>query len=384
MDMGRPVIVEAVRTPIGKRNGWLSQMKAATLLGKVQAETVRRAGIEPRTVQEIIGGCVTQAGEQASNVTHHAWLSTGLDYEVACTSVDVQCGSSLQANHMAAGLIAVGSADVVMACGVETMSRVPLGSATVGFPGTWQPDDFPWTDGPDGQFDAAERIANLRGLTRRDLDEFGLASQQKAAVAWNEGRFDREVMPIDAPQADGTMLTVTRDQGLRETTLEALSALKPVMEGHKHTAGNSCQISDGAAAVLWMSEGKAAELGLRPRARLVHQLVTGSDPHYMLDGPVLATEKILKRAGMTIDDIDLFEVNEAFASVVLSWAQVHKVDMDRVNVNGGAIALGHPAGSTGSRLVTTALHELERADKEFALISICCTSTAVATLLQRI
>src|SRR5436305_771658 len=252
-------------------------------------------------------------------------------------------------------------------------------------PGHYKTEPWPYDDPPNGQFGAAQRIAEMRGLSRQDLDEWGLGSQQKARVAWDEGRFEREIAPIEAPQADGSTMTVTRDQGLRDTSIDALSQLKPVVDGYMITAGNSSQISDGAAAVLWMDEDKAKALGLKPRARLVHQLVTGSDPYYLLDGPVLATQKMLDRSRMSMADFDLFEVNEAFASVVLSWAQVHKPDMDRVNVNGGAIALGHPVGSTGSRLITTALHELERSDKEFALVSMCCGgSLGTASLLQRI
>ena len=384
--MGNPVIVEAVRTPIGKRNGWLSGLKAVEILRHVQVEVLSRAGVDPALVDEMIGGCVTQAGEQGSNVTRNAWLSTGLPYSVACTTVDSQCGSAQQANHMAAGLIAAGGADVVVACGVEAMSRVPLGSNVINGPGHYKTDDYPWDDPPNGQFGAAQRIAVNRGLSRSDLDEWGLLSQQKAAVAWAEGRFEREIAPMpDVPQADGSTMTVTRDQGLRETTMEGLAKLKPVIEGDMITAGNSSQISDGAAAVLWMSEERASALGLRPRARLLHQLVTGTDPYYLLDGPVDATRKVLDRSGMAMSDFDLFEVNEAFASVVLSWAQVHKPDLDRVNVNGGAIALGHPVGSTGSRLITTALHELERTDGELALITMCCGgSLGTASILQRL
>jgi acetyl-CoA C-acetyltransferase len=383
--MGRPVIVEAVRTPIGKRNGWLSEMKAPEILRTAQVEVIRRAGIEPEDVQEIIGGCVTQAGEQGSNVTRNAWLGTGLTYEVACTTVDAQCGSAQQANHLVAGLIAAGGIDVGIACGVEAMSRVPLGANVRNGPGFYKSDDYPWDDPPNGQFGAAQRIAEMRGLTRLDLDEWGLGSQQKAKVAWDEGRFEREVMTVNAPQPDGTRMDVTRDQGLRETTIEGLSGLKPVIEGEMTTAGNSSQISDGAAAVLWMDEDKAKAMGLKPRARLRHQLVSGSDPYYLLDGPVIATEKVLERSGMAMADFDLFEVNEAFAAVVLSWAQVHKPDLDRVNVNGGAIALGHPVGSTGSRLITTALHELERRDAELALVSMCCGgSLGTASIIERI
>ena len=388
--MGTPVIIEAVRTPIGRRNGWLSGLRAVEILRHAQTQVIERAGIEPSMVQEIIGGCVTQAGEQGSNVTRNAWLSTGLDPEVACTTVDAQCGSSQQANHLVAGLIAAGGMDVGIACGVEAMSRVPLGSNVINGPGHYKTEDYPWDDPPNGQFGAAERIADNRGITRQDLDEFGLWSQEKAKVAWREGRYEREVAPIDAPEVDkdgkptGETLHVDRDQGLRETTLEGLAKLKPVVEGYKHTAGTSSQISDGAAAVLWMSEEKAQELGLKPRARLLHQLVTGSDPYYLLDGPVVATRKVLDRSGMSMADFDIFEVNEAFAAVVLSWAQVHKPDMDRVNVNGGAIALGHPVGATGARLITTALHELERRDAELALVSMCCGgSLGTASILQR-
>jgi acetyl-CoA C-acetyltransferase len=389
--MGTPVIVEAVRTPIGRRNGWLSGLKAVEILRHAQRTVIERAGIEPGQVQEIIGGCVTQAGEQGSNVTRNAWLSTGLDYEVACTTVDSQCGSAQQANHLVAGLIAAGGMDVGIACGVEAMSRVPLGANVMNGPGFYKTDDYPWDDPPNGQFGAAQRIAENRGLSREDLDEWGFLSQQKARIAWDEGRFEREVAPIEAPvigddgEPTGETRTISRDQGLRETTKEGLAKLKPVIDDQLITAGNSSQISDGAAAVLWMDEDKAKELGLRPRARLLHQLVTGSDPYYLLDGPVLATQKMLDRSGMSMADFDLFEVNEAFASVVLSWAQVHKPDLDRVNVNGGAIALGHPVGSTGSRLITTALHELERTDRELALISMCCGgSLGTASILQRV
>ena len=250
------------------------------------------------------------------------------------------------------------------------------------------PPDFPW-DMPD-QFNAAERIAQKYGITREDVDALGLASQQKAARAWEEGRFDREVFSIDAPVVGaegptGERMNVARDQGLRETTAEGLAGLKPVIPDGMHTAGNSSQISDGAAAVLWMSEDRAKAAGLRPRARIVAQVSCGSDPYYHLDGPIAATEKVLAKAGMTKDDIDIFEVNEAFASVVCSWQKVHGIDWDKVNVNGGAIAIGHPVGSTGSRLITTALHELERRDANLALVSMCCGGAlATGTIIERI
>jgi acetyl-CoA C-acetyltransferase len=390
--MGTPVIVEAVRTPIGKRNGWLAGMKAPEILRAAQLAVIDRAGIDPALVDEVIGGCVTQAGEQGSNVTRNAWLgSDRLGFTTACTTVDAQCGSAQQANHIAAALIAAGGADITIGCGVEAMSRVPLGANVINGPGHYKSDDYPYEDPPNGQFGAAERIADKRGITREDLDEWGFHSQRKAKVAWDEARFEREIAPIEAPvigedgQPTGETQTVSRDQGLRETTMEGLAKLKPVYEGARHTAGTSSQISDGAAAVLWMDEDRAKALGLRPRARLLHQLVTGTDPYYLLDGPVDATHKMLERSGMAMSDFDVFEINEAFASVVLSWAQVHKPDLDRVNVNGGAIALGHPVGSTGSRLFTTALHELERTDGELAFVTMCCGgSLGTASILQRI
>jgi len=386
--MGKPVIVEAVRTPIGKRNGPLSVLHAAELLAAAQVEVVKRAGIDPIEVDQIVGGCVTQAGEQGSNVTRNAWLSAGMPYEVAATTVDTQCGSSQQANHFVANLVGNGGVDVGIACGVEAMSRVGLGANVFNGPGTSQPQPFPW-DMPN-QFESAERIAKKRGITREDVDGLGLASQQKAGRAVAEGRFEREIAPIEVPVvgADGPTgerQVISKDGGPRESTAEGLAKLKPVLSDGMHTAGNSSQISDGAAAVLWMSEERAKAAGLRPRARIVAQVVVGSDPYYLLDGPVDSTRKVLERAGMTMADIDLFEVNEAFAAVVLSWAQVHEPDMDKVNVNGGAIALGHPVGATGSRLITTVLHELERNDKTTALVAMCCGGAlATGTILERI
>ncbi len=386
--MAKPVIVEAVRTPIGRRNGALAGLHAAELLGIAQVELVKRAGIDPGEVEQVVGGCVTQAGEQASNVTRTAWLTQSLPYEVAATTIDCQCGSSQQANHFVANLISAGAIDVGIACGVEAMSRVGLGANAFNGPGRSRPDAFPW-DMPD-QFGAAERIAKKRGITREQVDAFGLASQQKAARAWAEGRFDREVAAVEAPVVGaegptGERQVVGRDGGLRETSAEALAGLKSVLDNGIHTAGNSSQISDGAAAVLWMSEDRARSAGLRPRGRLVAQVLVGSDPYFHLDGPVEATAKVLAKAGMTMSDIDLFEVNEAFASVALSWAQVHEPDMDKVNVNGGAIALGHPVGATGSRLVTTALHELERRDASLALVTMCCGGAlATGSIIERL
>ena len=377
--MPEAVIVEAARTPIGKRNGWLSGLHPAEILSAVQIEVVKRAGIDASGVEQVVGGCVTQAGEQGSNVTRNAWLSAGLPYETACTTVDCQCGSGQQANHFVANLITAGAIDVGIGCGVEAMSRVPLGANVMNGPGTSRPPDWPW-DMPN-QFESAERIAKRRGITRDDIEELGLASQLNANRAWEEERFVREVVPVEAPiikqatperRGGDERLMVSRDQGLRLTTKEALAGLKPVLENGIHTAGTSSQISDGAAAVLWMSRERAEALGSKPRARLIAQALVGSDPYYHLDGPPEATARVLAKAGMTIDDIDIFEVNEAFASVVLSWQRVTGADITKTNVNGGAIALGHPVGATGARLITTALHELERADLQFALVAMCC------------
>jgi acetyl-CoA C-acetyltransferase len=388
--MPEAVIVEAVRTPIGKRKGWLAGLHPAQLLAAAQKAVIERAGIDPMSVEQVVGGCVTQAGEQAANVARNAWLSTGFGYEVAATTVDCQCGSSQQANHFIAGLIAAGAIDVGIGCGVEAMSRVGLGANVFNGPGFFQPDDWSWDNAPT-QFEAAERIARNREITREEVDAFGLASQQKAARAWEERRFDREVAPVEAPMLGedgaptGETKVISKDQGVRETTMEGLASLKPAQEGGMHTAGNSSQISDGASAVLWMSSERAHQLGLKPRARIVAQLLVGSDPYYLLDGPIEATARVLKKAGMAMSDIDVFEVNEAFAAVVLSWARAHNPDMDKVNVNGGAIALGHPVGATGSRLITTALHELERTDKSIALISMCCGGAlATGTIIERL
>jgi acetyl-CoA C-acetyltransferase len=386
--MGNPVIVEATRSPIGKRNGWLSALHATELLGAVQKALIAKAGIDAGDVEQVIGGCVTQYAEQSNNVTRTAWLTVGLPEHVGATTVDCQCGSSQQANHLIAGLIATGAIDVGIACGIEAMSRVGLG-ASAGPDHNWRPAS--WDIDLPNQFEAAERIAKRRGITREDIDAFGLESQLRAKRAWDEGRFDREVSPIEAPVLDeqkqptSERHMVSRDQGLRDTTMEGLSQLNPMLEGGIHTAGTSSQISDGAAAVLWMDEDKAKALGLRPRARIVSQALVGAETYYHLDGPVQSTAKVLEKAGMKIGDIDLVEINEAFASVVLSWARVHNPDMARVNVNGGAIALGHPVGCTGSRLITTALHELERTDQNTALITMCTGGAmSTGTIIERI
>ena len=387
--MGTPVIVEAVRTPIGKRGGWLSGLHAAEILGAAQRGILDRSGIDPELVEQVIGGCVTQAGAQSNNITRTAWLHAGLPWRVGATTIDCQCGSAQQANHLIAGLIATDAIDVGIACGIEAMSQVPLGANVGENAGPRRPAD--WDIDMPNQFEAAERIARRRGITRADVEALGVRSQARAKQAWDEGRFDREVLQVTAPVVDkdgnltGETRVVSRDQGLRDTTAESLARLKPVLEGGIHTAGTSSQISDGAAAVMLMDEASARALGLKPRARIISQALVGSEPEFHLDGPVQATARVLERSGMKIGDLDLFEVNEAFASVLLSWASVHQPDMDRVNVNGGALALGHPVGSTGSRLITTALHELERTDGSTALITMCAGGAlATGTIIERI
>jgi acetyl-CoA C-acetyltransferase len=386
--MAEAVIVDAVRTPVGRRLGSLSGVHPAELLSVAQKALVERNNLDPVVVGQVVGGCVTQVGEQSNNVTRNAWLYAGLPYRTACTTIDCACGSSQQAVHLIAGLIAAGSIDVGIGCGVEAMSRVFLGAALA--PGTGSPAPEGWIlDMPD-QFTAAERIATKRGITREQADALGLASQQKAARAWTEDRFAGQVVPVTAPVMGedgptGETAVVTRDQGLRPTTAEKLATLKAVVPDGIHTAGNASQISDGAAAVLLMSGERARALGLRPRARIVASGMVGSDPYYHLDGPVEATAHVLERAGMKLGDIDLVEINEAFASVVLSWAQVHDADMEKVNVNGGAIALGHAVGSTGARLITQAVNEMERTDTSTALITMCAGGAhSTATILERL
>ncbi|MCD0448208.1 steroid 3-ketoacyl-CoA thiolase [Actinocorallia sp. API 0066] len=384
--MGRAVIVEAVRTAQGKRGGWLAGVKAQELLGRTLKALVERAGIDPAEVGQVFAGCVTQAGEQGGHVGRQAWLYAGLPWQTGVTTVDAQCGSAQQGVHLAAALVEAGVVDVAIGCGVEVMSRSPLGSNVL--PANPRPPD--WDVDLPNQFEAAERIADRRGITREDLDAFGLRSQQLAAKAWADGRFDREIVQLhDVPQVDkegnatGARITVSRDQGLRETTLEGLAQLRPVLK--RHTAGSSSQISDGAAAVLVMSEEKARALGLRPRAVFRAQALVGAEPYYHLDGPIQSTAKALETAGMSMGDLDLVEINEAFAAVVLSWASAHEPDMEKVNVNGGAIALGHPVGATGARLITTALHELERRDRSTALVTMCCGGAlSTATIIERV
>ena len=392
LDANDVVIVEAVRSPLGRRNGGLATVHPADLLGAVQAEAIRRAGIDPLAVGQVVGGCVSQVGEQTFNIARTAWLSAGLPLEVAATTVDAQCWSSQQATNMATTLVKAGVVDMALACGIESMSRVPLGAAVRNDFGRPTPKSYFGHYEVTSQFEGAERIADKWGITRADCDRFGLESQQRAQQAWKENRFEREVLPVDAPDVDeegkpvGTTHHVGRDEGLRETSLEALAKLKPVArENGVHTAGSSSQITDGAAAVLVTTAARARELGLRPRARVVDQCLVGVDPVLMLTGPIDATRRMMERTGLTIDDFDTIEINEAFASVVLAWEREVKPDMAKVNPNGGAIALGHPVGATGARLITTALHELERSDGQFALITMCCGGgLGTGTVLERI
>jgi acetyl-CoA C-acetyltransferase len=397
------VIVEAVRTPIGRKNGGLSTLHPADLLGLVQKEVIRRTGIDPAIVEQVVGGNVSQVGAQSFNVTRTAWLSAGLPMSTACTTVDTQCGSSQQATGLAASLVASGVVDVAMACGVESMSTVPIGSnsnAWVKDPKTKEFkslgkavsksyfEHYEFTS----QFEGAERIAEKWNITRADTDALGFESQKRAARAWAEGRFDGQFIEVDAPDLDdegkptGTTHRVSRDEGIRETTLEKLATLNPVArENGVHTAGNSSQISDGAAALLMMTAEKAAELGLKPRARVVDSCLVGVDPVLMLTGPIDATQRLLARNGLSIDQIDTFEINEAFASVVLAWAKEVGADLERTNPNGGAIALGHPLGGTGAVLMTKALYELERTGGRYGLVSMCCGGgLGTGTLIERI
>lgn len=386
------VVVEAVRSPLGKRGGQLAAMHSIDLLGRVQREVLRRAGVDPREVGQVVGGCVGQVGMQTMNVTRNAWLAQGLPIEVPATTVDAQCGSSQQATNLAYALVASGVVDVAIGCGVELMSQVPMGSTIPRDPFVGKPVNKSYWEHHEltSQFEGAERIAKQWGITRAETDAFGLRSQERAAKAWNERRFDGQIVAIDAPTGivDGkpTQETqrVERDGGLRATTLEALAGLKTNLPNGVHTAGSSSQISDGAGAVLLMTREKARALGLRPRATIVASGLVGSDPVLMLTGPIAATQKLLKETGLTIADIDVTEINEAFASVVLAWERELRPDPETVNPNGGAIALGHPLGGTGAILLTKALHELERTNKEHALVTMCCGGgLGTGTILRR-
>jgi acetyl-CoA acyltransferase len=381
------VIVEAVRTPIGrghKEKGYYKDTHPNELLGKCYTEVIARAGIDAAEVEDVVAGCVQQFGEQAFNIARNAWLQEGLPIETPATTVDRQCGSAQQAVNFSAALIAAGVHDTMIGSGVEHMGHLPFAA------GMKTQEEFGFAFTPElmahhnivGQGLGAEMIADQWEIPRSELDELAVRSHRLAHQATEEGRFEREILPF---QVNGN--TYVTDQGIRpDTNLETLAQLKPAFKPDgKITAGTASQISDGAAAVLLMSAEKAKALGLRARARIVDQTTVGCDPVKMLEGPIPATARILERNGMSIEDIDLIEINEAFAPVVAAWRREHNPDMDRVNVNGGAMALGHPLGSTGARLITTLLHELERSDKEIGFVTMCCGGgLGTGTLIQRV
>jgi acetyl-CoA acyltransferase len=388
--MNTAVIVDAVRSPLGKRNGKLKNWHPVDLASEVMQKLVERNGLDPALIDDVVMGCVMQVGEQSLNVARSAVLAAGWPDTVPGTTVDRQCGSSQQAAHFAAQGVIAGAYDIVIASGVEVMSRVPMGASvsdrTYGFPfGPRVMSRYESEGGLVGQGVSAELIAAKWNISRDELDAFGVRSQEYAQRATREGRFQNEIIPV--LDAEGNMMTT--DEGLRETTMESLGKLKPsfkpVEEGGRVTAGNSSQITDGASAMLIMSEQKAKQLGLTPRARFVNFSMAADDPRLMLTAPIPATKKLLERAGLTMDDIDLVEINEAFASVVLAWEKELHPDMSKVNVNGGAIALGHPLGASGTRLMATLLNELERTGGRYGLQTMCeGGGMANATLIERL
>jgi len=388
--MNTAVIVDAIRTPLGKRNGRMKNWHPVDLAAEVMSSLVKRTGIDPAMIDDVVMGCVMQVGEQGLNVARNAVLAAGWPDTVPGTTVDRQCGSSQQAAHFAAQGVMAGAYDVVVAAGVEVMSRVPMGSSVsdrqYGFPfGPKVQARYEEVGGLVGQGTSAEMIAEKWNISRDDLDSFAARSQEYAARATQEGRFQSQIMPV--LDADGKMMST--DEGIRETTKEKLASLKTVFrsaeEGGRVTAGNSSQITDGSAALLIMSEERAKKLGLKPRARFVNFAMAAEDPRFMLTAPIPATKRVLERAGLSMDDIDLIEINEAFASVVLAWEKELHPDMSKVNVNGGAIALGHPLGASGARLMTTLLCELERTGGRYGLQTMCeGGGMANATIIERL
>ncbi len=379
------VIVEAVRSPMGKRNGLLSRTHAVALGAHAVKAVIERSQIDPMQVDQILFGCVTQAGEQSTNVARNVWLHAGLPIEVPATTLDFQCGSSQQAVHLAARLIASGQADMLIAGGVESMSRVPMGTNLVnGMPYTPEILD---SHNIINQGISAEWMAEKWHISRDSADEYSYHSHQRAHQATECGWFNREIAPLQVQTEQGETVWLNRDEGIRaSTTLEKMASLKPAFKDDGIvTAGNASQISDGSAAILLMSSEKAAELGRTPRARIVAHTVVGTDPALMLSGPIPATKKVLHRANLTLDKMDLIEINEAFASVVLAWQKEYDPDMNKVNIHGGAIALGHPLGASGARLMVTLLHALERTGGRYGLQTMCCGGgMGTGTLLERL
>ncbi len=393
--MHQAVVVDAARSAVGRKEGALGRVHPTDVLGPVLMALLQRNGLGPEQVDQVVGGCINKLGAQGMNVTRTAWLAHGGAEATPCITIDAQCGSSQEAVMLAASLIGAGMADVVLACGVENMTRLRIGSDSLGLPEQYGKPvarsyfaHYEFTS----QFEGAERMAEKYQITRQDADRFGLASQLRAAKAVDAGRFKGQIIPLEVPVFDeqGRRTQATRlfdtDEVPRDTSLEALAGLKPVArQDGIHTAGTSSQIADGAAAVLLMSAAAAADLGVKPLAGVVQTALVGCDPVLMLEGPIPATEKLLAAAGLTVQDIDVFEVNEAFASVVLSWAKTVGADLAKVNPNGGAIALGHPLGATGCFLITKAVHELLRSGGEYGLVSMCCGGgLGTGTLLQRL
>ena len=393
--MHQAVVVDAARSAVGRKEGALGRVHPTDVLGPVLMALLQRNGLGPEQVDQVVGGCINKLGAQGMNVTRTAWLAHGGAEATPCITIDAQCGSSQEAVMLAASLIGAGMADVVLACGVENMTRLRIGSDSLGLPEQYGKPvarsyfaHYEFTS----QFEGAERMAEKYQITRQDADRFGLASQLRAAKAVDAGRFKGQIIPLEVPVFDeqGRRTQATRlfdtDEVPRDTSLEALAGLKPVArQDGIHTAGTSSQIADGAAAVLLMSAAAAADLGVKPLAGVVQTALVGCDPVLMLEGPIPATEKLLAAAGLTMQDIDVFEVNEAFASVVLSWAKTVGADLAKVNPNGGAIALGHPLGATGCFLITKAVHELLRSGGEYGLVSMCCGGgLGTGTLLQRL
>lgn len=389
------VVVDAVRSAIGRRNGALSRVPATELLAAVLKGLMERVDLDPQEVGHVIGGNVNQVGYQAGNVTRNGWLMAGLPLDLPAVTVNTQCGSSQEALTIAHAMVASGLVDVAVACGVETMSQIPMGANVPTDPYFGEPRGASYTDFYESttQFEGAERIAEVWCLTRDDLDEYGFRSQQLAGTAWEEGRFDGQIVPIDIPpdgdEPQSGPRTFSRDEGLRATTMEALSTLRvnprQADRPSLHTAGTSSQISDAASACLLVAASRLDDLGVVGQARVVDSVLVGSDPVLMLTGPIPATQSLMKRSGLSLDQIDVFEINEAFASVVLAWCRELDAPLDRVNPNGGAIAIGHPLGASGVILATKAIHELVRTGKRYGLVSMCCGGgLGTGTILERI